>query len=477
MKSTALHEESPSLSRESNSCQSWGGQHEGKYEAYDIESFMEELSRSNPEQPNFLQAAREVIESIADYVNKEPVFKESRILERIVEPDRVIIFKVVWEDDKGRIRVNRGYRVQFNNALGPYKGGLRFHPNVTLDEMKFLAFEQIFKNSLTMLPLGGGKGGSDFNPKGKTDREIMRFCRSFMTELQKYIGPEVDVPAGDIGVAGREIGYLYGQYKRIKNENAGVITGKGMGWGGSMLRPEATGFGSVYYAKEMLDVNEDTIDGKRVALSGFGNVAWGVAIKASQLGAKVITLSGPDGYVLDEQGVNGIEKWDYMRELRMSNNDVIAPYAKKFDAVFIPRKKPWEVKADIAIPCAIQNELDKEDARNIIENGYQYVIETSNMGCTAGAVSALQKARIGFAPGKAANAGGVAVSGLEMSQNGMKLSWSVEEIDTKLKRIMKNIHSSGVRYGRCNDGYIDYVKGSNISGFIRVAEAMMDLGY
>ncbi|MFC1746265.1 NADP-specific glutamate dehydrogenase [Candidatus Riflebacteria bacterium] len=444
---------------------------------YDADRFIAELEQRNPAQPEFIQAVREMVVSIVDLVNESPAYINARILERITEPDRVFMFKVEWEDDNGDVQMNRGYRVQFNNAHGPYKGGLRFHANVTLGGLKFLAFEQTFKNSLTMLPMGGGKGGSDFNPKGKSDNEILRFCRSFMTELQKYIGPDTDVPAGDIGVAGREIGYLYGQYKRLRGENTGVLTGKGTNWGGSLIRPEATGFGAVYYAEAMLKEAGDQLAGKTIALSGFGNVAWGVAIKASQLGAKVITLSGPDGYVLDEKGVGTREHWDYMLELRASNNDVVAPYAEKFGAKFFPGRRPWEVKAEMAFPCAIQNEVEENDAKCLIENSYKYVIETSNMGCTSEAVTTLQRAKIGFAPGKAANAGGVAVSGLEMSQNSMKLKWSAEEVDEKLKRIMRDIHAMGLRYGRRDDGYVDYMRGSNIASFVRVADAMLDLGY
>ncbi len=444
---------------------------------YKFDSFMSELEKRNPAQPEFIQAASEVIESVIDHVNQNPSYLKARILERITEPDRVVTFKVEWEDDSGNVQVNRGYRVQFNNALGPYKGGLRFHPSVTLGTLKFLAFEQTFKNSLTTLPMGGGKGGSDFNPKGKSDTEMLRFCRSFMTELQKYIGPETDVPAGDIGVGSREIGYLYGQYKRLRSENTGVLTGKGTGWGGSLIRPEATGYGSVYYAQEMLHERGDSIDGKTISLSGFGNVAWGVAIKASQLGARVITLSGPDGFILDEAGIDSEEKWNYLLELRASNNDVVEPYAKKFKATFVPDKRPWGVEVDMAFPCAIQNELDVEDAKQLIANGCKYVIETSNMGCTADAVETLQEAKVGFAPGKAANAGGVAVSGLEMSQNSMKLHWSQDEVDGRLHFIMKSVHAAGLAHGRRADGYIDYVRGSNIAGFTKVADAMLDLGY
>ncbi len=444
---------------------------------YELDKFMMELERKNPAQPEFIQAAKEVIETVIDFVNENPRYVNGKILERITEPDRVFSFKVEWEDDNGDIQINKGYRVQFNNAIGPYKGGLRFHPNVTLGTLKFLGFEQMFKNSLTTLPMGGSKGGSDFNPKGKSESEILRFCRSFMTELQKYIGPETDVPAGDIGVGGREIGYMYGQYKRIRNENTGVLTGKGINWGGSLVRPEATGFGSVYYANEMLKVQNDTFKGKRVSVSGFGNVSWGVCIKATELGAKVVTISGPDGYILDENGVGTQEKWDYLLDLRASNNDVVAPYAEMFGAKFFPGKKPWEVKVDMAFPCAIQNELDEKDANALIANGCKYVVETSNMGCAADAVTVFHNAKILFAPGKAANAGGVATSGLEMTQNSMKLSWTKEEVDARLKQIMVAIHEAGLKYGKRDDGYIDYVKGSNIAGFKKVADAMLDLGY
>ncbi|MBN2857206.1 MAG: NADP-specific glutamate dehydrogenase [Candidatus Delongbacteria bacterium] len=445
---------------------------------YNIDRFMAELERKNPAQPEFIQAAREVVESVIDMVNENPAYLKARILDRITEPDRVFMFKVEWEDDNGDVQVNKGYRVQFNNAIGPYKGGLRFHPSVTLGGLKFLGFEQIFKNSLTTLPMGGGKGGSDFNPKGKSDNEILRFCRSFMTELQKYIGPETDVPAGDIGVGGREIGFMYGQYKRLRDENTGVLTGKGLNWGGSLIRPEATGFGAVYYADEMLRHNKELMNGKTVACSGFGNVTWGTAIKATELGAKVITISGPDGYILDEEGVNTQEKFNYLLELRASNNDIVAPYAQKFpNAKFFAGQKPWGVKCDMAYPCAIQNELNGDDAKMLIKNGCKYVIETSNMGCTADAVEAFLHAKIAFAPGKAANAGGVATSGLEMSQNSMKFSWSKEEVDEKLKTIMKNIHDAGLKYGLQPDGFVNYVKGSNIAGFKKVADAMIDLGY
>ena len=444
---------------------------------YDLDSFMANLEKKNPAEPEFIQAAREVVASVIDVVNENPQYLKNKILDRITEPDRVFSFKVEWEDDQGNIQVNRGYRVQFNNAIGPYKGGLRFHASVTQGSLKFLGFEQTFKNALTTLPMGGGKGGSDFSPKGKSDSEILRFCRSFMTELQKYIGPNTDVPAGDIGVGAREIGFLYGQYKRIRDENTGVLTGKGLGYGGSLVRPEATGYGTMYFAENMLRKQGDTLKGKTIAISGFGNVAWGAVMKATELGAKVVTISGPDGYIYDEDGINTPEKWAYMVQLRASNNDVVKPYAAKFNAKFIAGKKPWEEKVDLAFPCAIQNELNLEDAKKLIKNGVKYVVETSNMGCTLEAVEALQKARVGFAPGKAANAGGVAVSGLEMAQNAEHLSWSAEEVDSKLKAIMASIHESCVQDGIEDDGYINYVKGANIAGFRRVAEAMCQLGY
>ncbi len=444
---------------------------------YNIKEFMAELEKKNPAEPEFIQAVQEVIESVIDVVNDNPAYLNAKILERITEPDRIYTFKVEWEDDNGDVQVNRGYRVQFNNAIGPYKGGLRFHPSVTLGTLKFLGFEQTFKNSLTTLPMGGAKGGSDFNPKGKSDNEIMRFCRSFMTSLWRYIGPDTDVPAGDIGVGGREIGYLYGQYKRLQLVNAGVLTGKGRNWGGSLIRPEATGFGSMYFTRQMVESTGESMKGKRIAVSGFGNVAWGACMKASELGAKVITISGPDGYILDEEGVNTEEKWNYMLELRASNNDVVEPYAAKFGAKFFPGKRPWDVPVDIAVPCAIQNELHGDDADKLMANGVKFVVETSNMGCTAEAVEKFLAAKVPFVPGKAANAGGVAVSGLEMSQNSMKLSWPAEEVDEKLKRIMGDIHDACVRDGRTEDGYINYVKGANIAGFKKVADAMLDLGY
>ena len=444
---------------------------------YDYAKFMAELERKNPAQPEFIQAAGEIIASVIDTVNSNPLYLKNKILDRITEPDRVITFKVEWEDDDHNIQVNRGYRVQFNNAIGPYKGGLRFHSSVTLGTFKFLGFEQIFKNSLTTLPMGGGKGGSDFSPKGKSDQEIMRFCRAFMTELQKYIGPDTDVPAGDVGVGGREIGFMYGQYKRLRDENTGVLTGKGIGWGGSLIRPEATGYGALYYADELLKDFNDTIEGKRISISGYGNVAWGAAIKATEMGAKVVTISGSKGYVLDEDGVNTKEKWDYMLMMRATNSGDLRGYAEEFGAKFFPGERPWNVPVDIAMPCAYQNELNKENAESLVKNGVKYIIETSNMGCTPEAVEVFKAAGVPFAPSKAANAGGVAVSGLEMSQNSAHLSWSAEEVDKKLHDIMVSIHDACVREGREKDGSINYIKGANIAGFKKVADAMCAQGY
>lgn len=443
----------------------------------DLKKLISELEANNPAQPLYIQAAKEVIETIVDFVNANPKYDKYSIVERILEPERIVKFKITWVDDSGKIQVNRGYRVQHNMAIGPYKGGIRFHPSVNEDTMKFLAFEQTFKNSLTTLPMGGGKGGSDFDPKGKSEGEVMRFCQSFMTELQKYIGPETDVPAGDIGVGAREIGYMYGQYKRIRGEHVGVLTGKGLDWGGSLVRPEATGFGAVYFLEGMLKAKNDTLKNKTVALSGFGNVAWGAALKLAELGAKVIAISGPDGYILDEAGITSAEKIAYMNELNATRNNVVEPFAAKFNtAKFFPGKKSWNAKVDIAMPCAIQNELNADDAKLLISNNVKYVVEVSNMGCTTEAITALQAARVSFAPGKAANAGGVATSGLEMSQNSLKLSWAAEEVDEKLHGIMNNIHLNCVKHGTEKDGYINYVKGANIAGFIKVAEAMIAQG-
>ncbi len=441
-----------------------------------LNNIMNDLEKKHPGEVEFLQAVREVLESIEEVVNENPQFDSAGIIERLVEPDRVIMFKVPWIDDNGNVQMNLGYRVQFNNALGPYKGGLRFHPSVNLSILKFLGFEQIFKNALTTLPMGGGKGGSDFNPKGKSDNEIMRFCQAFMLELWKVIGPETDVPAGDVGVGGKEIGYLYGMYKKLARENTGVLTGKGLGWGGSLIRPEATGFGGVYFTKEMLAMQDETFEGKTVAISGFGNVAWGVALKVNELGGKIITISGPDGYIYDPEGISG-EKIEYMLELRASNQDIVAPFAEEFpSAQFIPGKRPWEVKCDIAMPCAIQNELDGDDARQLIDQGVMAVAEVSNMGCTPDAVNLFHDKKIPFGPGKAVNAGGVAVSGLEMTQNAMKLAWTAQEVDAKLHHIMSSIHKACIQHGTEDDGYINYVKGANIAGFLKVANAMMDQG-
>lgn len=442
----------------------------------EVNRIIQSLEHKHPGEVEYLQAVHEVLDSIVDIYNRNPLFERAAIIERLVEPDRIITFKVPWMDDEGTIHVNQGFRVQFNNALGPFKGGLRFHPSVNLSILKFLGFEQIFKNSLTTLPMGGGKGGSDFQPKGRSNNEIMRFCQAFMLELWKIIGPETDVPAGDIGVGAREIGYLYGMYKKLTNTNTGVLTGKGVNWGGSLVRPEATGFGAVYFAQEMLATRETSLNDKRVCLSGFGNVAWGAAKKLNDLGAKVITLSGPDGYIYDEEGISG-EKIDYMLELRATNDDVVEPYARQYkSAVFIKDKHPWEVKCDIAMPCATQNELDENDARDLVKNNCICVCEGANMPCVPGAIEIIQNNGLLFAPGKAANAGGVGVSGLEMTQNAMKLRWPADEVDKRLHQIMGAIHESCVKYGRRPDGYIDYVKGANIAGFLKVATTMIDHG-
>ncbi len=435
-----------------------------------------QLEAKHPGEKEFLQAVKEVLLSIEDVYNEHPEFERAKIIERMVEPDRIITFRVPWVDDEGNVQVNIGYRVQFNNAIGPYKGGLRFHPSVNLSILKFLGFEQTFKNALTTLPMGGGKGGSDFAPRGRSNAEIMRFCQAFMLELWRNIGPDQDVPAGDIGVGGREVGYLYGMYKKLCREHTGTMTGKGMEFGGSNLRPEATGFGALYFVEQMLADYNMNIKDKTIAISGFGNVAWGAAKKATELGAKVVTLSGPDGYVYDPTGVSG-EKIDYLLELRLSGEDIVAPYAQRYpEATFFAGKKPWEQKVDIALPCATQNELDAEDAKMLAENGVQLVAEVSNMGCTAEAVDFFVEKKIPFAPGKAVNAGGVATSGLEMTQNAMHLSWTSEEVDARLHQIMRDIHAQCLRYGKQDDGYINYVKGANIAGFMKVAQAMLAEG-
>ncbi len=439
-----------------------------------LKEFMDGVRAKNPGEDEFLQAVQEVVETVWDFYKENPRYQKAKLLERMVEPERVIMFRVPWVDDRGEVQVNRGYRVEFNSAIGPYKGGLRFHASVTLSGLKFLGFEQTFKNSLTSLPMGGGKGGSDFSIKGKSDNEIMRFCQSFMCELYRHIGPNTDVPAGDIGVGGREIGYMYGMYKKLKNEFTGVFTGKGREYGGSLIRPEATGFGAIYFVREMLALKGETLKGKTVALSGFGNVAWGAALKASELGAKIVTISGPDGYVYDPDGITGT-KIDYLLELRNSNQDIVKPYADKYGAKFFEGKRPWEQKVDIAIPCAIQNELNEDEANTLINNGCILIAEASNMGCTAEAAN-LATEKILFAPGKAVNAGGVAVSGLEMSQNSMRINWTTEEVDERLNQIMINIHASCVKFGTGPNGKINYIKGANIGGFVKVAEAMMAQG-
>lgn len=433
------------------------------------------LEAKHPGEKEYLQAVREVLLSIEDVYNEHPEFERAKLIERLVEPDRILTFRVPWADDKGEIHVNLGYRVQFNNAIGPYKGGIRFHPSVNLSILKFLGFEQTFKNALTTLPMGGAKGGSDFSPRGRSDAEIMRFCQAFMLELWRNLGPDQDVPAGDIGVGGREVGYMYGMYKKLQREHTGTFTGKGLEFGGSILRPEATGFGALYFVNQMLaDLGYD-IAGKTIAVSGFGNVAWGAVTKATQLGAKVVTLSGPDGYIYDPDGVYG-EKIDYMLDLRLSGEDIVAPYAEKYpNAIFVPNRKPWEVKVDIALPCATQNELDENDAKTLVASNVRCVAEVSNMGCTAEAVDYFIANKVPFAPGKAVNAGGVATSGLEMTQNAMHISWTAEEVDKRLHQIMSDIHEQCVRYGRTTD-YTNYVKGANIAGFMKVARAMMAQG-
>ena len=441
----------------------------------EVEKIMQSLEQKHPGELEYLQAVREVLESIKDVYNQHPEFEKAKIIERIVEPERIITFRVPWVDDKGEVQVNLGYRVQFNSAIGPYKGGLRFHKSVNLSILKFLGFEQTFKNALTTLPMGGGKGGSDFSIRGKSDNEVMKFCQAFMTELYRHIGPDEDVPAGDIGVGAREIGYLFGQYKKLTHQFQGVLTGKGMEWGGSILRPEATGYGALYFVNQMLTEHGLDIKGKTVALSGFGNVAWGAAKKATELGAKVITISGPDGYIYDPAGLDA-EKIAFMLELRASGDDICQPYEDEFEgATFFEGKKPWEQKADIYLPCATQNELNGADADAILANKPLCVAEVSNMGCTAEAVNKFIAAKQLFAPGKAVNAGGVATSGLEMTQNSERIAWTGSEVDEKLHRIMSNIHGQCVKYGREGD-YINYVKGANVAGFMKVANAMMAQG-
>lgn len=439
-----------------------------------MHDFLNQVEAKNSGQKEFLQAVKEVVESVWSIYESNPHYQEAKILERMVEPERIIIFRVPWVRDNGEVMVNRGFRVEFNSAIGPYKGGLRFHPSVTLSGLKFLGFEQTFKNSLTTLPMGGGKGGSDFDPKGKSNNEIMRFCQSFMAELFRHIGPSTDVPAGDIGVGGREIGYLFGMYKKLKNEFTGVLTGKGLNWGGSLIRPEATGFGVVYFAQEMLKTNGISVKGKIITVSGFGNVAWGAIQKINDLGGKAVTISGPDGYIYDEEGIKG-DKVDFLLEMRASNRDMVKDYADEYNVPFHPGKRPWEVKCDIAFPCAFQNELDEKDAKQLVENGCICVTEGANMPCTPEAAAIFLDKKLLYAPGKASNAGGVSVSGLEMSQNSLKYNWTREEVDEKLNRIMKAIHNQCVKYGKEAD-YVDYVKGANIAGFLKIANSMLDQG-
>ncbi|MCC6398261.1 MAG: NADP-specific glutamate dehydrogenase [Bacteroidetes bacterium] len=440
-----------------------------------VHALIAHVKAKNPSEPEFHQAVEEVAQSLELVLERHPEYRSARILERMVEPERVVMFRVPWVDDQGEIHVNRGFRIQMNSAIGPYKGGLRFHPSVTLGILKFLAFEQVFKNSLTSLPMGGGKGGSDFDPKGKTDNEVMRFCQSFMTELFRHIGPDTDVPAGDIGVGAREIGYLFGQYKRLTREFSGVLTGKGLNWGGSLIRPQATGYGVVYFAEEMLKTKGTSFDGKTVAVSGFGNVAWGAVEKVTQLGGKVVTISGPDGFVHDKDGIRG-EKIQYMLEMRASARDRVQDYADKFKVPFFAGKRPWSVKVDVALPCATQNELNGENARELLHNGCMCVCEGANMPTNLEGVKVFQDAHILYSPGKASNAGGVATSGLEMSQNSMRLPWPKEEVDQRLHQIMKTIHKTCLETAEKYGTPGSYVDGANIAGFLKVADAMLDQG-
>ena len=441
-----------------------------------IQAFMDRVAERNPNEPEFLQAVEEVAEAIVPFMEDNPKYKDANILERIVEPERVIMFRVPWTDDAGNVHTNRGFRIEFNSAIGPYKGGLRFHPTVNLSILKFLGFEQIFKNSLTTLPMGGGKGGSDFDPKGKSDNEVMRFCQSFMTELARHIGPNTDVPAGDIGVGGREIGYMFGQYKRIRNEFTGVLTGKGLNWGGSLIRPEATGYGCVYFAEEMLNHKGDSMKGKTVAISGSGNVAQFAAQKCLQLGAKVVTMSDSQGTIHDPEGIDE-DKLAYIMNLKNVVRGRIKEYAAAYSsAEFMEGQRPWSVSVDVALPCATQNELNGEEAAALLANGCVCVAEGANMPSTPEAIEAFHEAGILFAPGKASNAGGVATSGLEMSQNSLRYNWTREEVDAKLHHIMKDIHAQCVAYGTNEDGSVDYVRGANIAGFVKVADSMLDQG-
>jgi len=441
-----------------------------------IQDFIAQVEAKNPNEPEFLQAVKEVAITVIPFIESRKDYQGMKLLERMVEAERIIIFRVPWVDDKGEIHVNRGFRIQMNSAIGPYKGGIRFHPTVNLSVLKFLAFEQVFKNSLTTLPMGGGKGGSDFDPQGKSDMEVMRFCQAFMTELCKHIGPETDVPAGDIGVGAREIGYLFGQYKKVRNEFSGVLTGKGLAYGGSLIRPEATGYGVVYFCEQMLGTINEKIEGKVFAVSGFGNVAWGVIKKVNELGGKVVTISGPDGFIYDETGISG-EKVDYLLELRSSGNNRAEDYIKKYpEAKFFAGRRPWEIKCDVAIPAATQNELDLEDAEKLVKNGLICITEAANMPSNLDAINYFLENKVLFSPGKASNAGGVATSGLEMTQNSIRLNWTSEEVDARLKEIMVGIHKACRNYGKEEDGYVNYVKGANIAGFVKVAEAMLAQG-
>ena len=441
-----------------------------------IKDFISTVEQSNPNEPEFIQAVTEVAETVIPFIEKNEKYQNKKLLERMVEPERSILFRVPWTDDAGEIQVNREYRVEFNSAIGPYKGGLRFHPSVNLSILKFLGFEQTFKNSLTTLPMGGGKGGSDFNPKGKSDAEVMRFCQSFMTELERHIGPNTDVPAGDIGVGGREIGYMFGQYKRLRNEFTGVLTGKGLSYGGSLIRPEATGYGNVYFAKNMLETRGESFKGKTVVISGSGNVAQYAAEKALEFGGKVVTFSDSSGYIYDKDGIN-TEKLAFVMELKNVKRGRIKEYVDKYPgASYHEGDRPWSVKCDIALPCATQNELNEEEAKTLVDNGCFCVGEGANMPCTPEAIAVFQEAKILFSPGKASNAGGVATSGLEMSQNSLRLNWTAKEVDEKLHGIMNDIHAACVQYGKDGDGYVDYVKGANVAGFVKVADAMLAQG-
>ncbi len=440
-----------------------------------VNDFMAKVIAKNPSEVEFHQAVHEVVESLIPYIEENPQYKTAKILERMVEPERVILFRVPWLDDKGEVQINKGYRIEMNSAIGPYKGGLRFHPTVNLGILKFLAFEQVLKNSLTTLPMGGGKGGSDFDPKGKSDNEVMHFCQSFMSELFRHIGPNTDVPAGDIGVGGREIGFLFGQYKRLRNEFTGVLTGKGLGWGGSLIRPEATGYGTTYFAEEMLKTRNMTFEGKIVAISGSGNVAQYACEKVTLLGGKVVTLSDSNGFIYDPAGIDKA-KLEYLMWLKNTKRGRISEYAEKFDCEYHEGLRPWGIKCDIALPCATQNEVNEDEAKTLVSNGCFCVSEGANMPSTPEAVEVYQKSGILYGPGKASNAGGVATSGLEMSQNSLRLSWTREEVDARLHQIMKDIHSTCVKYGKRADGTIDYVAGANIGGFVKVADSMLAQG-